>query len=38
MIGGIVIAAATLWVLIRMFKAWYQHDVKNINDGRWNKL
>lgn len=38
MVGGIVIAAATLWVLIRMFKAWYYHDVKNEEDGEWNNV
>jgi len=38
MIGLAVIAAGVLWVLARMGKAWYYHDVKNENDGRWNKV
>lgn len=38
MTGLAVIAAGVLWVLVRMGKAWYYHDVKNENDGRWNKI
>ena len=38
MLGLAVIAAAILWLLVRTFKAWYRHDVQNINDGRWNKV
>lgn len=38
MIGAVILAAAAWWALIRTGKAWYYHDVKNKNDGRWNRV
>lgn len=36
--GGLIIAGIVACFLAKLVIAWYHHDIKGENDGRWNSL
>ena len=38
MTGAIIILAAEIGFIIKIALAWYHHDIKGENDGRWNRV